>query len=312
MVKYAAMTLGILLAAAIIGGIATLLLKLADFTGGRKMDKIDFNQEFSSEEIRSLDFDNQDGTMKIVAGNEFSVEGKNVPESFVAKIENHTLVVAYTEEKQWKLFGWGGNDFSDAEITITVPREFYGEEIDISNGSGELEFGSLSAGEISLDNGSGRLEFEAVTADNIEIDNGSGELEVREAKASEFELSAASGAVLIKQITAVRAKIDSGSGNVSVEVAALKGLELSSGSGDFELAGQIDGDLTVDSGSGKVTFTLQNSRKEYNITADTGSGALWLDGQKLEDYKENNSGAEYNIRIDSGSGRVAIEFLKED
>lgn len=294
-IKYAAMAFGILLAAVIIGGAAITVLKITGVFGRDKGTgkSIDFNKDFSSKDIENLDFENLSGTMEITTGNSFRIEAKNVPEEFVAKIENDTLIVAYEKKKQWNIFPW--IDENDrVEITITVPKDFQAEEIQISNGSGKVKMNGLKSDFLLLDNGSGRMDAE-------EIDCGS------------MELSSGSGPVVVKQAVVTNSiEIDAGSGNITLESIESQGLEFSGGSGGFELSGRVDGDISIDSGSGRTTFSLQNARSEYNIDADIGSGTFWLNGdKKKDDYVEKNQGAEYEIEVNSGSGRVSIEFSKD-
>lgn len=289
-IKYAAMFFGILLAAVIIGGAAMVVLGVTGSFGGDK-GRMDFEEEFPSSEIKNFSFENLSGKMEVMAGDRFYVEAKDVPEDcFYASVEKGTLTVGYSKKQRWGFRLWG-MDYSDAEITITIPEDFWAGRIEISNGSGAMVIGSLGGDKILLDNGSGRMEVEGISG-------------------KELELSSGSGPVVMKEVLADSMGIDSGSGNVSIDTVDLKGLEFSGGSGDFEMSGRIDGNLEIDSGSGRVTISLKNAREEYNIDADTGSGALWLDGDKKQDYKEKNQGAGYDIDINSGSGRVSIEFSK--
>lgn len=292
-IKYAAMAFGILLAAVIVGGAGIAFLKITNIFGGNKgaAEKMDFSRDFSSEDIENLDFENMTGTMTIVTGGSFYIEAKNVPEDFVAKVEKGTLVVAYTKQ-QWSFSSWLKGD-NNIEITITIPENFRADKAQIDNGSGKVVIDGLRADSISFNNGSGRMEAEEINCENMELASGS-------------------GAVIIKQAAVTDSiEIDSGSGSISLEAVETKGLDFDGGSGDFELSGRVDGNLNIDSGSGRTTLSLQNARSEYNIEADVGSGAFWLDGdKKKDDYVERNQGSEYEIEIRSGSGRVSIEFSK--
>lgn len=313
--KNLALALAALLVAAILTGVAALVLGISKAAGGNNMERIDFEKSFTAEEAReieSLSFENQEGKMNIVDGDGFRVEAKDVPESFVAKIEKGTFVVAYAEGNKWFSAGFGWNSFKDAEITITIPRDFAAGEAELSNGSGSMEIASLEADKISLSNGSGKVAFSNWSTGQIEIDNGSGRLEGTGLASGDLELSSGSGPVLLKQMEAAEVEIDGGSGIVSLDGAELKGLRFSGGSGAFELSGRIDGNLELDSGSGNVSITLENAREEYSISADIGSGGLWLDGERFKDIRKENPGAAYTIELDSGSGRVAIGFSEED
>ena len=73
----------------------------------------------------------------------------------------------------------------------------------------------------------------------------------------------------------------------------------------------MTGNCIFDTGSGSVSVVLNANEKEYNITADMGSGNFYLNGKKIKDVDIENARAENKLLFDCGSGRVSLEFTKE-
>ncbi|MBQ9119572.1 MAG: DUF4097 family beta strand repeat protein [Lachnospiraceae bacterium] len=289
-VKYAAIVFGILLAGAIVTGIVVLALKGFGVIAKQELKAVDYVQSFAAEEIKEIRIENYDGSMRVEIGDEFKVKGKGVPETFGAECSGEALVVYYTKENSWfSSFGDIINDFSDAEIVITVPEDFVAERLSADNGSGKLVLCGLQVQELKLQNGSGSMTLEDMTASAANLRLGSGACKVRGLAAGQLE-------------------VRGGSGRISLAEMELQGLDITTGSGELEFAGAVDGDLEVDTGSGNVTMELSNRRTEYNINVRGGSGGVWLDGEKFSDYGETYEDVENEMNLDTGSGRVVVEF----
>ena len=84
---------------------------------------------------------------------------------------------------------------------------------------------------------------------------------------------------------------------------------LDSSSGRVKVSeGSINGSISINSGSGYVTVVANGDIEDYDIDTDAGSGGIWINGEKRNDYEKDNKGNEYNLVIDGGSGRVSVDL----
>lgn len=272
-IKYAAMTLAVLLTIGIISGIVGLVIHLVaafDDTEEYMEDyRINFVKEFS--DVEQLDIKNGIGKLTIKSGDSFKVEGRNVSKNFKATVKNGTLIVE--EEDFIRKFLWFeiGRSNSKSAITIYVPHDFTARKIEVESGAGEVVLEDLSAEKLVIDAGVGNIYGQNITAQAVKGSGGVGDITFYDVNFSNIDF-------------------DSGVGNLKIE-------------------GIISGDSEFDCGVGNIRLNIKGSREDYALRFNSGVGSMRVNGEKVSsDYKDAYSSAPHSINIDGGVGDVNIEF----
>lgn len=290
-IKYFAMGFALLLTVGIITAIAGVVLSVADgqYIDGSEADVISYTREF--EDVKSLDINYGEVNVEIKTGDSFRVEATNVPEDYEAKLTNNgTLQIGNGEDHQWFFLNIHIFDnVKKGKYLITVPVDFVAEELRI-HGSGNLSMEGINAKKLVLDTGSGSLKATRLVADKAKVDGGSGDLYFEKVTISDFQL-------------------DSGSGAVTMVESELSNMDLDSGSGAVNISGILQGDTKIESGSGNVSLQIDAHEDDYELDCDTGSGGIWISGEKVgNEYHSYNKSSRNRIKVDGGSGRISIDF----
>lgn len=275
-IKYCALAFAIALTVFIFTGIATVVGAVMNgISNGKHSDKVvSFSEEFSN--VTSLSVDSGEIPIRIEAGNVFKVDAVEVPENFNASVDSDgTLIVGYDNDvEDWfiniDISLWGTD--SDSLVTITLPYDFIAEEAVIDSGSASLDIKALRAKDLVIDSGSGGIDIGELKADNAEI--------------------------------------DSGSGAITIQDANLNDLSLNSGSGSVDISGTLTGENYFDCGSGNLTVSVEDKIENYDLDCESGSGGIWIAGEKENDYENDNDSAPNSIEVDGGSGRIVLDFIK--
>lgn len=255
---------------------------------------VSFTKDFDN--VKNLNISNHDKKLTIVSGDteKVIVEAKKVPDTLEVKVTSDGTLVIEDKNRfyiSW-IFGLAGDWNHDMEILVTVPRDF-------------------TAGRVELDGGSAAMEVEDLTADYMIIDGGSGSFVGRNLYAKKANINFESGSNRLEYVEFKKGKMDCGSGDIKLQNAIFTDVEIDGGSGSLSYSGQLLGKTYLDGGSGRNSFELVGKREDYSIECDGGSGGLWIDGTREDDYKDRNSNANNEIRIDGGSGRIVIDFYSE-
>lgn len=301
LIKYAAVALAIFLAVTIIGGCmkATVML-LEAFTDAAGLLETDGEQT-------PFFMQNEDGSFAL-CGIRFGKTKTSMD-----------MDVVFEDEEIRSLQLWAGS----AKLTVTtgerfevhaknVPEDVTAEVID-----GVLKVRSGSSGWFRLFSGMEEETIEVTvpeqfTAEWIEIDSGSGGCLVDGISAQETRLNSGSGRVEVTGSELGTLKVDSGSGSVELSAVSAETLHANTGSGRLRYSGALSGNVTIDSGSGSVALTVTGSAEDYNLTADIGSGGLYINGKRENRTKVRYDNAVYSLWVESGSGRVSIEFTGKE
>lgn len=301
-IKYIAITFGIVL----VLGIVTVIIQAAagvaigaDFISGTNIisddsERISFTKEFELSEVEKLDISNYAGAMVITSdeGSNIRVVCENVHEEYVAEIRNSgTLYMGMNNSSDsWNFLSFIF-DFStvNEKIYVYVPLN--------------AKFDTFA-----FDSGSGAVTVEGISAENITIESGSGHVTIDNLSTDAFRLSSGSGSISISESNLGIAKLSSGSGSLTITDATALGLTIDSSSGRVSFNGTITGDIRIESESGSVTIDAAANLDDYSVDTDAGSGSIWINGTKRDDYTDKNKNALYSLVIDSGSGRVTVKL----
>lgn len=266
-----------------------LIVILAYSIGGNSVHTYsDYTYELDDtvEDVIALDFDLSYADVKIVSGDNFNVSIENMPkDGYKSYVSNGTWVIKedFDNVNRIKLFGidlpvstnWFGfqyNDFKSSKITITIPEDFHGNEIEIELGAGVLY-------------------AEKISGDNVEFSVGAGTMEVDEVKAINY------------------VGFENGAGNLTVHDMEATDVNVEGGVGEIKISGSIKRDCTVETGVGSVFLDINGNEENYNYSVDCGIGHVIINDK---DYKgitdktirNNNSVGEF--RLECGIGKIEL------
>ena len=293
-IKYCAMAFAVVLSISIFGGIAAALTGVATdgsiilFSDSVDEELISFTKEF--EGVEELDIHNYSGHLTVQIGDTFSVAAKNVNSDYVAEMRGNKLYVGDEDGSNFMFnFSFLSSFSKEAEIVVTIPADFVAKKAEFSNGSGRFELQYLNTDTLTIENGSGKFSVNDVTSGRSIWDFGSGGAEFTNVKAD-------------------RVTITSGSGAVTMEDCKFNDLNCDMGSGRFSFDGELTGDTELETGSGNVVFNINGDITDYELDCEAGSGGIWINGEKEDDYHNRNTDAINFIKIGGGSGRVNVDF----
>lgn len=290
-IKYCGMAFAILLIVSIFTGIAGVVLgvtNIGSFSSASK-ESVSYSTEFNN--VKSIEIDCADIDITIQTGDKFAVDATNVPENYIAEVSNDgTLEIGYEGRDGWRIFSFDFFDSDrDAQLTLTIPTDFVADEVDINGGSGRLTMDGVNAKRLALVCGSGGTRVSKFKADKVDIDSGSGE-------------------ITFEKVTFSKVAINTGSGSMTMQEAELTNLDMDCGSGAVNISGILIGDNEIAAGSGNLSLSIEDSIDNFDFTCDAGSGGIWVNGEKVNDYIRHNITAKNSLDIDGGSGRVSLDF----
>lgn len=151
---------------------------------------------------------------------------------------------------------WNWNRHVRLDLTLRVPS---GLELDIEDGSGEIELSDVGA--TRVEDGSGEIDIESVNGD-LTISDGSGEIEVREVRGSVTVDEDGSGGIRIAGVDGDVDIDEDGSGSISIRDVGGSVRIREDGSGSIR-AVEVIGDFIVDrDGSGDISVDRVGGRIE--------------------------------------------------
>lgn len=274
-IKYLAIAFAIFLSVNIIGGIITaVFFALNIFDINFKVQNNQNNTIITGEEmvisqnyedIENLKIEIGYSKLEIKQGTELKLEANTKNEAITTKKVGDTLTIK--EDTTWNIF----NHDIDSHIIITVPQNYYFEEVKIEAGSGELNLSDIQTKEFKLEVGAG----------NVIISN-----------------------MLVKK----KADIDGGAGKVVIKDSNLSNLDLDVGVGKFQILNtQLLDNSDIDAGIGKLEINLKGTLEDYKIIPERGLGSFTIEDNEIEDNKTYGEGNN-KIKIDAGVGKVGINF----
>lgn len=263
LIKYLAMLLAIVLAAAIIFGIAGTVYMLFGF-GNRdtllnNSVKIDISQEISA-----LNIDVVGAQLKIVEGDFFELSS-NIKDLKVSE-QNGELSI---EQKQ-KIMGIHSN--KAGEILLTVPADTYFKWIEIDAGAGDVSISKLVTDKLSFDCGAGRVNLDYIEAKSIaEINTGAGELSIGGGVIHNLDLDLGVGVTYLRAALEGRSEINCGVGEIDISICGRQQdytLHINTGVGTVDVNGESvkrnssigngANVVDIDGGVGSISINFEN------------------------------------------------------
>ncbi len=188
--------------------------------------------------------------------------------NMVLKKKGSELDIQFCEEGVASYFGINTRSDVEKDLTITVPKDWICESLDIECALAKVEVNDLTIREVDFDGASGSCEFENCTVEEIDIDTASGDVRFI-GSLNMLDCDAASASVYaVLSNTPSRLDMDTMSGNLDITLPEGAGFALTMDSAarnfesDFETVlkngSYVSGDgscrINVDALSGNVAI----------------------------------------------------------
>ncbi|MBO4939474.1 MAG: DUF4097 family beta strand repeat protein [Clostridia bacterium] len=170
-IKYIAMTLAIVLAAAIIGGIVNLILGLIGEDA--VFDEMKTHTVESSEEITDLKVELGAAEFVIQQGDAFAVESNL--KKLTVTTQDGTLKLKETTKS------FRGSEKNTPKLHLTIPTDMQFNVVNIQTGAGTFTVEKLAAKSLTFLLGAGKVEMDNLVAtESVKIDGGAGEITIHD------------------------------------------------------------------------------------------------------------------------------------
>ena len=236
----------------------------------------DFDEVFINK-ITDLDIDLSTGVLRIVEGTAFRVEAKNIAEEyFVCEVNNGKLRVAedFRDAPSFNVVrGLNLLDYTP-EITISIPRGFVADSVDLEIAAGRGEIANLVADKISISISAGECRIDSIEA--VEAD---------------FDIAAGSFTVYSMDID-----------NCDFDVSA----------GNAYLGGIINKEANIDCSAGKIEIQLSGLQEDYSFDVDVGAGRISLGSDRYSGVSSRTAlkGKDGSAKLDLNctAGEIIVGF----
>lgn len=236
-------------------------------------DLIDVDEKFV-DQITSLDIELAAGNLTIQQGEEFRIEGKNIPDGhYEFYVKDNTLYVE-KKNKGWlhldfDWFDWDDN-WKSMQITVYVPSGFQAENL-------------------KLNVAAGAVKVEDMVTSNAEIKMSAGTVNVSNLSIlEEGQIKVNAGALNMDNITANNVKVKQNAGSATLE-------------------GSFLGKTTLECNAGNMSLTTDKKESEYQYSIDSNAGSIKINGEKYSNIeKEINNNAEYEFNMECNAGSIQL------
>lgn len=267
MIKYAAMTIVVLLIFGILSGIVGLISSLVYIFDDKEEYKTNYSKDFSN--VEELDINHGFGKLTIKSGDDFRVEGANVSKSFKAKLNDGTLYIEEVRKFLW--FNFGSNHFKSS-ITVYVPDGFTARRIKINSGVGEVVLENLSTDQLDIDAGVGGIYGRNITAKSVKGNGGVGDIRFNDVNFSDVDFDSGVGSLKIDGIILGNSEFDCGVGSIKLDIRGRR----------------EDYTLRCDSGIGSIKVNGERITSEYRDNNSAPHSLSIIGGMGSVDIKFSN------------------------
>lgn len=266
---------------AIVFGVGILIIAVGSGVGRRDYETFSLNESY--EGVQEIHAEIGYGKVKIVEGNQFSINAKNlINEEMESYVIDGVWTIRETNDYSSNIFGinislgqlvnW--KEDYQPEITITIPKNFVAENFELYVGAGDVEAEAINALEGTFKVDAGRF-----TIDQISI-------------SGESQYTVGAGEMVLQQMEVNNITLDCGVGNVQVE-------------------GTIKGENEIECGMGSVNLHLSGDESDYSYYISSGLGEVSVDNRNYHNITNeiiNNNDTDNNFTLDCGIGNISVEF----
>lgn len=205
-----------------------------------------------------LDIDLKATKLNIITGDKLSIDTNN---KYISVRENANKIVI--KEKSHVSI-----NNKNIALTITVPKNYYFDYINIDAGAGKIDIEELNTKVLDFDLGAGKVKI-----NNLNVTN--------------------------------EADIDGGAGKVDILSSKINNLEIDLGVGETIINSELTGKNDIDCGVGRLELNLNGTLDDYSFEIEKGIGSMKLNKKDLHDKEKYGNGINY-IELSGGVGRVDI------
>ena len=170
-------------------------------------------------------------------------------------------------------------------VTLTIPDSL--KEAQLST-----DVGSISIRDLKVD---------TLTACNI------GDILLENVQSESCDLSCDSGNITLTDTTAARLNAQTDTGSIEVSDSSFQSSELNAGTGNIRFSG-VPGDFSFYTDTGSVDLSLDGTRDDYLISAETSVGSIAAFGVRINgtDASFGSDNARYSGSIETDIGNITI------
>lgn len=239
-IKYCAIAFGVLLTVSIIGGICSALGLVAVFFDGDRSVAGEMKTYTVRDDIESLYMEVGAAEIKLVSGDEFSLESNH--KYLSVEEDDHTLKI--TEEKMTM-----GVSSKEVSVVLTIPEDYVFEDADIAAGAGKVSIDTLSANKLMLDVGAGKATIDDLNVmTRACINGGTGKVKIKNSRINDLDLDIGVGKLTMTAALTGTCKVDYGIGKAELTLLGNKEdyqIKLDKGAGGATLDGKSMRDDSV-------------------------------------------------------------------
>lgn len=287
-IKYVAMGFAIFLAVSIISGIITAVVHVTGYFSDNGGETVDIVKEFDSDSVRDIRIEMKAGELKVKegSGDKIYVEVANAREDFEVNLSSGGNLVIKDKKEFFRFISFDGRK---TVVTVSLPRDFVAERMNIEAGAGGIKISDVRANKLSIDLGAGNTDIRNIRVDKLDMNAGAGNIYGTNLYAEDVD-------------------IDGGVGNITLEEVEFYNTDVDSGVGNVEIAGLLYGKNEFDGGVGETRLRIANSSDAYRVRVEKGLGSIRINGEKYSNVNWNNTTAENSIFAKGGVGNINIEF----
>ncbi|HEU4965674.1 MAG TPA: DUF4097 family beta strand repeat-containing protein [Bacilli bacterium] len=295
-------------AVAVLGG-SSVFANMADYEDTKTFDAAGVKRlaiEVSSTDVHLVKA--TDG--KISA--HFYGKGKEDFYQLIAEQSGDEVRVRIDRPKMQWFGGWGTTSLN---LDIALPEQEY-DQLTLNASSGDVDLGSLVAGDVKVDLSSGSLQLADWKGDTMSVESSSGEIVLHHLTASDaIDVKASSGHIKLDGVKTKHLQAGASSGSVELSGVEAEEFDAETSSGDihFDATSTMPKRIAVDASSGEVELRLPQTAA-FDFDIDVSSGDVNLDFPnvtytKTEDHhkqgKVGDGGAAVKVETSSGDVRIS-------
>ncbi|SDM46549.1 DUF4097 family beta strand repeat-containing protein [Lachnospira pectinoschiza] len=208
--KYKLVLYTITLVAILIG----LYIHVIRYSIGGALGK-NLSQDFTGEEVNSIELDTDTATTKIVYGDEFNVK-YSVSRGSDVKVELEDGKLNVKENSSTKVVGISFLASESGVITITLPYNTNLDKIDVDLAAGNLNIEDINSEEIDIKSDVGNTKLNGITTEKLNIDSSVGNVKITDGSADDCTISVNTGNIKITDCDIETGSCTSQVGNIKI------------------------------------------------------------------------------------------------
>lgn len=261
-------------------------------------EALDFS---TADEIKSLDFNLSACSFTIQEGDQFSITGDPLIKN---EIVNGTWHVKTSVRKSY--FSVLGHHISipspNNKYTITIPKDFSFDRVDLDFAAAEVQIQKLTAGHASISGGAGSADIQSLnTHQSLNMKIGAGDIKAAECNIKGFS------------------NIKCGAGDIKlgnedfVSYSNYENISVSCAAGSVDITGQLIGDNKLKCSMGDIDLILSGTRSNYEFQTNASLGDIDIDDSNASgeiSHTDNSNTGELlgTLDLDCNMGDIDVEF----